>query len=299
MEKQTKEFSMKKRDWHWNLLFVGPTVAIFTLVVLIPFVTGIAYSFVSWDGIEANAKTFVGIRNYITAMSDTRFIQSAIKTFLFTAMAVVATNALGLVVAFLVTSKMKLASAVRTFYFIPYLIGGLILGYIWKFIFSDGFAIIGNVTGLKSIFFNWLLDPNFALFALVFVSTWQTAGYVMIIYISGIQTIPTELIEAAKVDGAHGWGLFWRIKLPLMMPAVTIALFMTLSNSFKIFDTNLSLTAGGPNNATELFAMNIYNEIFLNGNYGYGQAKAVLFFIIVAIFTLVQVNATKKREVGL
>lgn len=290
---------MKRKDWYWNLLFVGPTVAIFALVVLIPFVMGITYSFVSWDGIAANPKVFVGFSNYVSAMSDARFIRSALKTFLFTVAAVVATNVLGLVVALLVTSKMKLAGAVRTFYFMPYLIGGLILGYIWKFIFSDGFAIIGNVTGLKSVFFNWLLNPNFALFALVFVSTWQTAGYVMIIYISGIQTIPQELIEAAEVDGAHGWKMFWKIKFPLIMPAFTVALFMTLSNSFKIFDTNLSLTAGGPNNATELFAMNIYNEIFLNGHYGYGQAKAVLFFIIVAIFTLVQVSATKKREVGL
>lgn len=233
------------------------------------------------------------------AMSDTRFINSALRTVVFTFAAVIATNALGLLVALLVTSKMKFAGVVRTFYFMPYLIGGLILGYIWKFIFSDGFAIIGNVTGLKQVFFNWLLNPNFALFALVFVSTWQTAGYVMIIYISGIQTIPQELIEAAEVDGAHGWKLFWKIKFPLIMPAFTVSLFMTLSNSFKIFDTNLSLTAGGPSNSTELFAMNIYNEIFLNGHYGYGQAKAVLFFIIVAIFTLVQVGITKKREVGL
>ncbi|MFT8531810.1 carbohydrate ABC transporter permease [Bifidobacterium aquikefiri] len=290
---------MKRKDWYWNLLFVGPTVCIFSLVVLVPFVMGISYSFVSWDGIAANAKRFIGFTNYVSAMSDTRFIRSAVKTFIFTAGAVVLTNALGLIVALLVTSKMKFAGVVRTFYFMPYLIGGLILGYIWKFIFSDGFAIIGNVTGWKFIFFNWLLNPTFALFALIFVSTWQTAGYVMIIYISGIQTIPQDLIEAAEVDGAHGWKLFWHVKFPLIMPAFTISLFMTLSNSFKIFDTNLSLTAGGPSNATELFAMNIYNEIFLNGNYGYGQAKAVLFFIIVAIFTLVQVSITKKREVGL
>lgn len=290
---------MKRKDWYWDLIFVVPTLIVFSLVVLVPFVMGISYSFVSWDGIAANPKVFVGLSNYVMAMSDDRFIRSAVKTFIFTAVAVVATNALGLVVALLVTSKMKLAGVVRTFYFMPYLIGGLILGYIWKFIFSDGFAIIGKVTGLTSVFFNWLLHPNFALFALVFVSTWQTAGYVMIIYISGIQTIPQDLIEAAEVDGAHGWKMFWRIKFPLIMPAFTVALFMTLSNSFKIFDTNLSLTAGGPNNETELFAMNIYNEIFLNGHYGYGQATAVLFFIIVAVFTLAQVRVTKKREVGL
>ena len=181
--------------------------------------------------------------------------------------------------------------------FMPYLIGGLILGYIWKFIFTDAFQAIGEATGLTGIFFNWLLNPRFALVALVIVSTWQMAGYIMIIYITGIMGIPDDVIEAAQVDGAGFWQTLFRIKFPLIMPSFTICLFMTLSNCFKIFDVNLSLTGGGPSNATEMFAMNIYNEIFSLNNFGYGQAKAIVFFLVVAVITMIQVSITKKREV--
>lgn len=179
----------------------------------------------------------------------------------------------------------------------PYLIGGLILGYIWKFIFTDAFQAIGEMTGLTGIFFNWLLNPRFALAALVVVSTWQMAGYIMIIYITGIMAIPDEVMEAAQVDGAGFWQTLFKIKFPLIMPSFTICLFLTLSNSFKIFDVNLSLTGGGPSNATEMFAMNIYNEIFSLNHFGYGQAKAIIFFLVVAVITMVQVSITKRREV--
>lgn len=181
----------------------------------------------------------------------------------------------------------------------PYLIGGLLLGYIWKFIFGEGFNIIGEMLGAENVFFNWLTDKNLALVALIIVATWQMAGYIMIIYITGIQGIPDDVIEAAAVDGAGFWQTLFKIKFPLIMPSFTICLFMSLSNSFKIFDTNLSLTGGGPNNATEMFAMNIYNEIFKLNNYGYGQAKAILFFLVVAAITLVQVSITKKKEVAM
>ena len=158
---------------------------------------------------------------------------------------------------------------------------------------------IGEMTGWGGIFRNWLLDPNFALAALIVVATWQMAGYIMIIYITGIQAIPEDVIEAAGVDGAGFWQTLFRIKFPLLMPSFTICLFMTLSNCFKIFDVNFSLTGGGPSNATEMFALNIYNEIFQLNNFGYGQAKTIIFFIIVAAVTLVQVSITKKREVSM
>lgn len=181
----------------------------------------------------------------------------------------------------------------------PNLIGGLILGFIWRFVFMEVFKQIGEVTGFDAIFFNWVLDERFALLAIVVVSTWQMAGYIMIIYITGIQSIPGELLEAAKVDGA---GYFQRLKaimFPLLAPAFTISLFLSLSNSFKIYDVNLSLTQGGPFNSTEMFAMNVYNEIFFSyKNFGYGQSKAVVFFFFfVALITLVQVYYSKKREV--
>jgi len=291
---------MKKRsDKLWYALFVLPLVFVFTTVVIIPFIMGIGYSFFSWDGMGLSPKVFVGIDNYVRIFSDHRFFASAIHTITFTVLAITMINLLGLFFALLVTSKMKTRNLARTMLFMPYLIGGLILGYIWKFIFTDGFATIGEMTGLTGIFFNWLLDYKLAIVAIVIVTTWQMAGYIMIIYITGIQAIPDDVMEAAQVDGADFWQTLFKIKFPLMMPAFTICLFMTLSNCFKIFDVNLSLTGGGPSNATEMFAMNIYNEIFSLNKYGYGQAKAIIFFIIVAFVTLIQVSITKKKEVSM
>ncbi len=289
----------KKKDIGWYVLFTGPLLFIFATVVIVPFIIGIGYSFVSWDGIPANPKVFVGFDNYAQLLKDNRFLQSALHTVEFTLLALVAVNVLGLVLALLVTSGLRSSTAARTMFFLPNLIGGLILGYIWQFIFTDVFRSIGEKTGLQQIFFPWLLDPQFAIFAMVAVFTWQMAGYTMIIYIAGIQNVPDEVLEAARVDGANLWQRLTRIVFPLLMPSFTICLFLTLSGAFKIYDVNLSLTKGGPNNATEMFAMNIFNEIFAYGHYGYGQAKAIVFFLIVALLTLTQVIITKKREVQL
>lgn len=288
-----------KNNKGWYLLFTAPLFIIFLTVVVIPFVIGIYYSFFKWDGIAANPKVFVGLDNFIKLFGDTRFLESTWKTTLFTILAVISVNIVGLVFALLVTSKLRTSNAARTMVFMPYLIGGLILGYIWQFIFLDVFTLIGQITGLENVFFNWLIDMDFALYALVFVFTWQMAGYIMIIYIAGIQSIPNDVMEASMIDGASWLQRLKNITFPLLMPAFTISLFLTLSSAFKIYDVNLSLTGGGPANSTEMFAMNIYNEIFGYGNYGYGQAKAIIFFLIVAAITLTQVYITKKREVEL
>ena len=289
----------KRRDRAWYCLFVLPLVTIFSIIVIIPFIIGIVYSFFKWDGLPMNPKIFVAFDNYIRLFSDERFMTSALHTIIFTVVAVLLINILGLAFALIVTTKLKTRNVARTMLFMPYLIGGLLLGYIWKFIFGEGFNIIGEMLGAENVFFNWLTDPKLALVALIIVATWQMAGYIMIIYITGIQGIPDDVIEAAAVDGAGFWQTLFKIKFPLIMPSFTICLFMSLSNCFKIFDTNLSLTGGGPNNATEMFAMNIYNEIFKLNNYGYGQAKAILFFLVVAAITLVQVSITKKQEVAM
>lgn len=289
----------KARSIGWYLLFTLPLVFIFTTVVIIPFIIGMGYSFFSWDGLPLNPKVFVGIDNYVQLFQDTRFFDTAIHTIIFTVLAILLINVLGITFALGVTSKLKVRNLARTMLFMPYLIGGLILGYIWSFIVGDAFTAIGEKTGLTGIFFNWLLNPKSALLALILVTTWQMAGYIMIIYITGIQAIPEDVIEASAVDGANFWQTLFRIKFPLMMPSFTICLFMTLSNCFKIFDVNLSLTGGGPSNSTEMFAMNIYNEIFKQNNFGYGQAKAIVFFLIVAFITLIQVTITKKREVDM
>lgn len=287
----------KRKKIGWYLLFTVPLLTIFTIIVLVPFFIGIYYAFFQWNGIGATPMVFNGLDNFTRLLDDERFLRSTWLTVLFTVLSVITVNAVGLTFALLVTSKLKLANLARTMLFMPYLIGGLILGYIWQFVFLDVFTLIGDATGLDSLFFNWLNNEDFALFALVLVFTWQMAGYVMIVYIAGLQGIPGEVVEAAKIDGASGWQRFMRITVPLLMPAFTISLFLTLSYGFKIYDVNLSLTGGGPANATELFAMNIYNEIFGYNNYGYGQAKAIVFFVIVAAITLTQVYLTKKREV--
>ncbi|GHU78409.1 ABC transporter permease [Spirochaetia bacterium] len=281
----------------WYALFTLPLIFVFITIVIIPFFIGIAYAFFSWDGLPLNPKIFVGLDNFINLFSDQRFLVSAGRTMIFTLLSIVTINVLGLAFALIVTTRLRVRNVARTMLFAPYMIGGLILGYIWKFILGDAFRIIGEKTGLTSVFFNWLLHPQFALIGIIVVITWQMAGYIMIIYITGIQSIPDEVIEAAHVDGAGFWATLLRIKFPLIMQSFTVCMFLSLSHSFKIFDVNLSLTGGGPYSSTELFAMNIYQEIFSLNNYGYGQAKAILFFIIVAAITTVQVTITKKREV--
>lgn len=288
---------MKRNNTGWFLLFTVPLILIFVTVVIVPFIMGIFYSFYQWDGIGANPKVFAGLENYFKIFSDERFLKSIWLTIKFTFFAVIAVNLLGVTFALLVTSRLKTVNATRAMLFMPNLIGGLILGYIWQFIFSDAFKLIGEATGFESIFFNWLLDPDYALYALVFVFTWQMAGYMMIIYITGIQGIPNNIIEASTIDGANYWQRMRKITFPLLMPSFTICLFLTLSQAFKIYDVNLALTAGGPVNSTELFALHIYNEIFGYSNYGFGQAKAVVFFALIAVVTLTQVYLTKKREV--
>jgi len=281
----------------WYGIFTMPLFLIFLIVVVVPFIIGIYYSFISWDGISSSPKVFVGFDNYTAFLQDKRFLVSAWNTVKFTVFALISVNLFGLIFALLVTAGFKTSNLVRTLLFMPNLIGGLILGYIWRFVFTDGFKQLGATTGIDSVFFNWLIDPNYALLALVVVFTWQMAGYTMIIYIAGIQGISDEVMEAAKVDGANLWHRMTKIVFPLLMPSFTVCLFLTLSGAFKIYDVNLSLTNGGPIHATELFAMNIFNEIFGYGNYGLGQAKAIVFFVVITLVTITQVVITKRREV--
>ncbi|MCH4192892.1 MAG: sugar ABC transporter permease [Butyrivibrio sp.] len=275
----------------WYALFTVPLMSIFVIVVIIPFIIGIGYSFVEWDGFAKHAATFVGLRNYAEVFRDQRFINAALRTTVFTAIAVLSVNFFGLVFSLIVTTKLKARNIVRTMLFVPYLIGGLILGYIWKSVFSEFFLSIG--------WGNWLTDPVKALAAMIIVTTWQLAGYVMIVYITGLMAIPDDVIEAAEVDGASYFQTLFQIRFPLLMPSFTICLFLALSNCFKVYDVNISLTGAGPSYQSEMFSLNIYNEIFEQSNFGYGQAKAIIFFLIIAVVTLLQVRATKKREVSL
>lgn len=273
----------------WYAVFTAPLMIVFFLVVIVPFVIGFGLSFVEWDGLGKHAVTFVGISNYVNVFRDARFLASAGRTTLYTILCVICVNVVGLIFALLVTTKLKTANIARTMLFVPYLIGGLILGYIWKSVFSEFFISIGLG--------NWLTDRTKAMIAMVVVTTWQMAGYVMIVYITGIMAISEDVLEAAMVDGATYLQTLFRVKFPLLMPSFTICLFLTLSNCFKVYDVNIALTGAGPNYQSEMFSLNIYNEIFDLSNFGYGQAKAIIFFLIIAVITLVQVSITKKREV--
>ncbi len=275
----------------WYILFTVPLMLIFLVVVIIPFIIGIGYSFVEWDGFAKHDALFVGLENFSNSFRDVRFLNSAARTGIFTLIAVITVNVFGLLFALVVTTKLKVRNVARTMLFVPYLIGGLILGYIWKSVFSEFFISIG--------WGNWLTDATKAIIAMIVVTTWQLAGYVMIVYITGIMAIPDEVMEAAQVDGASFFQTLFRVKFPLLMPSFTICLFLALSNCFKIYDVNISLTGAGPNYQSEMFSLNIYNEIFSLNNFGYGQAKAILFFLVIAVITLFQVTITKKREVVL
>lgn len=270
---------------------------IFLTVIVIPFFLGVGYTFFDWDGIPANPKVFVGIKNYVRLFADKRFWASGRNTVIFTIFSVISTNCLGLFFAVIMTKKYTVRNIVRAMVFAPHLIGGLLLGFIWKFVFSGPIPKLGELLGIENMLFNWLLSEGFAMAALVLVNTWKMAGYIMIIYISGLQSIPEEFIEAAEADGATARQRFRHIILPLLRPAITITTFITLANSFKVYDVNLSLTGGGPFLSTEMFAINIYNEMFTIGNYGYGQAKAIVFFVLVASVTLIQTYMNKKKEV--
>ena len=231
----------KKAYW----LFVGPTVFAFLMVVIIPLIMGIYFSFTEWNGRMDKIPAFIGITNYLTVFKDSNFLNSFIVTSKFTFVNVILSNVLGFTLALLVTRKLKISNTLRTLFYTPNLIGGLVLGFIWGFIFTGVFQSIADVTGLQG-FSGWLADYKTGFWGLVIISVWQGSGYLMVIYIAALKNVPRELLEAAEIDGANGWQRTKNIVLPLIAPAITICLFLTLAGSYKIYDSNLSLTAGGP-----------------------------------------------------
>ncbi|MBM7702663.1 carbohydrate ABC transporter permease [Metabacillus iocasae] len=279
------------------MLFVGPAFLAFSVIVLYPFLSGVYYAFTNWNGVTGNIE-WVGLDNFkYLLFEDEQFRRSFWITTKYTVVAILLTNAVGFFLALLVTQMLKTRNILRTVFFLPNLIGGLLLGFVWQFIFVRGFASVGALTGWSLFELPWLGDEKTAFWGIVIVSVWQGAGYIMIIYVAALQNVPQELIEAAKIDGATPWQVLRHITIPLVAPAVTICLFLTISWSFKIFDVNLSLTNGGPFKSTEMLALNIYTEAFVNNRYGVGEAKALIFFIVVATITTIQVMYTKKKEV--
>lgn len=276
--------------------FVLPSFVMFTVVVLIPALWGIGYSFTSWNGI-GNDVAFVGVSNYIKIFTeDGDFRHAFLFTAVFSVLVVICVNLVGFLLALLVTSKAKGTTLMRGAFFMPNLIGGILLGFTWQFIFVQAFGAIYNATGLE-FFKNWLSDTKTSFFGLLILVVWQLAGYMMLIYIAQIQNIPDDILEAAEIDGANYRQRLFYVVLPLVAPAFTIGLFLSLTTCFKLYDQNLSLTNGGPYNSTEMLALNIYNTAFKYNNYGEAQAKAVIFLVVVSVIGLTQLNISKKKEV--
>jgi raffinose/stachyose/melibiose transport system permease protein len=284
----------KKNLAFWG--FIGPMLVAYIMIQIIPLIFGIYYSFTDWNGIDTDKLNWVGLHNYISAFKDQSFLNSFLFTLKFTVLSIILLNLIGFGLALIVTKESKFSNLLRTIFFMPNLIGGLILGFIWQFIFVEVFSSIGTLTGIKWLL-GWLSDGRTGLYGLVILMSWQMAGYLMVIYISSLQNIPPELLEAAQIDGANSWQKMKNIILPLVRPAFTVSIFLTLSNSFKLYDQNLSLTAGGPAKSTEMLAMNIYNTAFQFNLMGVAQAKAVIFFLLIGVVSLTQVYISKKGEV--
>lgn len=283
-----------KQKMKYFLIFAAFPLFAFLVVLIIPFLLGATLSFTNWNGVQFSK--LVGLQNYVNALQDPRFIGSMLLTFKYVFFSVILVNVVGFSIALLVTSNIRGKNILRSIFFVPNLLGGVLLGFIWQFIFSRILVYFGEATNLPLFSNSWLVDPNMAFWAMVVVTIWQQAGYMMLIYIAGIVGISSDMIEAASIDGASPIRQLFQIKMPLMAQSFTICLFMTLKNAFMMFDVNLALTKGGPYNATELITLNIYNDAFLNQNYGTAQAKAIMFFIVVSVIALIQVSISKRKE---
>lgn len=277
-------------------IFVLPILIPFIVVVLIPTINGLYYSLTDWNGIGKQAK-FIGISNYISILTtDGDFFNAFKFTAVFSVMGIILINAIGFFLALLVTRKIKGVNFMRGAFFMPNLIGGVLLGFIWQFIFSQGLGSLGKLLHMKWLT-GWLAETKTASIALLIVVIWQLSGYMMLVYIAQINNISNSVMEAATIDGASSFRIITKIIVPLTRPAFTIGVFYTLSYSFKLYDQNLTLTDGGPFKSTEMLALNIYNTAFDFNQFGVAQAKAVIFLLVVVTISVVQLYFNKKKEV--
>jgi raffinose/stachyose/melibiose transport system permease protein len=287
-----KKIDLKKRLT--ELVFLGPGIFFFLMIVIVPFFMGIYYSMTSWNGVSDKIN-FVGLSNYVKVFHDEKFLSAFAFTFRYTVVNVILVNIVAFGLAVLLSARLKTKNILRTIFFLPNVLSGLLLGFIWQFIFIKGFSVIGEMTKIGFFELPWLGTPNTGFWGTVIVSVWQLSGYLMVIYIAGLTNVPQELIEACKIDGASNLQVLKNIILPMIMPAVTVCLFLSIANSFKIFDLNFSLTHGAFD--TTSVAFDVYMEAFTNNNFGLGSAKAMIFCIVVAAISVSQVMITKRKEV--
>jgi raffinose/stachyose/melibiose transport system permease protein len=276
-------------------LFALLPMAIFIAVLVVPFSQGVFLTFTNWDGFEWNK--FVSFDNYVKSFQDPTFWSTLNFTGTFVIVSLVLINVVAFGLALLVTAKLRSSNIFRTFFFIPNLIGGVVLGVIWQFIFNSAIPSLATTFDLPMFQESWLNTPETAFWSLIIVTVWQQSGYMMIIYITGLISIEQDVLEAARIDGASALRTLFSVKMPLMAQAFTISLFLTLRGGFMAYDVNLALTGGGPYRSTELISMHIFQDAFALGNFGTGQSKAVIMFLMVAIAALVQVTISKRLEV--
>lgn len=277
-------------------MFALPGMFCFFAVVMVPFLYGVYLTMTDWNGV-ASTKNFIGIENFLGVLRDGQFWSSLLLTFKYVILVVLLVNIVAFFLAYLLTRGIKGQNFFRAGFFTPNLIGGIVLGYIWQFVFSRVFVNIGEATGWTLFGVSWLSDPTKAFIALVVVSVWQLSGYMILIYVAGFMGLSEDVMEAASIDGATGWRKMKSIVMPLMMSSVTICLFLTLSRAFMVYDVNLSLTAGAPYGTTQMAAMHVYEKAFTSRQFGVGQAEALILFLIVACISGIQVYLTKKKEV--
>lgn len=280
------EKAIKKSAW----IFVLPTLAAFTIGFLIPFAQGLYLSFCKFTTVS-NAE-WVGLANYKAALTDESFGRAMGFTVLFAVVSILLINILAFGLAVLLTRRLRGTNLFRTVFFLPNLIGGIVLGYIWQILINNVLTLVEQPL--------LALNTPAGYWGLIILMSWQQIGYMMVIYIAGLQNVPDSLIEAAEIDGASRWQTLLKVKIPMVMSSITVCVFLTLTNSFKLFDQNLALTGGDPNHSTEMVALNIYQTFYFRSGMqwkGYGQAKAVVFSIVVILISLLQLRATRSKEV--
>ncbi|PXV91535.1 carbohydrate ABC transporter membrane protein 1 (CUT1 family) [Lachnotalea glycerini] len=278
------------------IIFALPGILIFLAVVIVPFLYGFYLTLTDWNGVTAT-KNIIGLSNYAEVFKDTDFWSSMGLTLKYVFFSVILVNLVAFMLAYVLTNGLKGQNFFRTGFFTPNLIGGVVLGFIWQFIFSRVLVNFGESTGWGIFSTSWLSNPNKAFWALVIVTVWQLSGYMMLIYIAGFMGLSTDVLEAASIDGATGFQRMYQIIVPLMVPSFVVCLFLTLSRAFMVYDVNLTLTGGEPYGTTRLVAMHVYEKAFTARNYGVGQAEALFLFLIVAVISGLQIYLGKKKEV--
>lgn len=289
----TNTMSYKCRQF---MMFAGLTTIAFASVVIIPFIYGLYLTFTSWDGVSRE-KPWVGFTNYASTFADSAYWQALGRTLIYSVIAVILVNVVAFILAFLVTSGVKGQNFFRAGFFIPNLIGGIVLGYIWKFVFNRAFVAIGSAitSGTAT---SLLATTNGAMFCMIVVSVWQYAGYMMLIYVAGFMSVSADVLEAARIDGCTNMQSIIHISIPLMVSSFVQCLFLTVTRCFMVYDVNLSLTKGEPFGSSVMAAMHVYNQAFTYKNYGTGQAEAMVLFILCAVVGVLQVSIGKKAEVS-